>query len=285
MTVVAGPIQKTFPPQPGALQADLARAALGAPGANRSVPVTPPRDRPALSLLLPMEGTVERLLEIDQRRYASRPELSFGLESRATFRLSSATTETAELNPRTFWLRPPAEPATFSYWRRFQDWTVEDSSAIELAGCLAGKAQGYRTAPSASLPDGDGVRRTYPDADQACDWLRSLPKPERGCSTLDGLASAFHAFATLVLNHPFPDGNGRFGRALFQGVLARTLDLTCPMLPLGPFTYVRGRAVVAGWIALGVRHDWGELTRTYALVLRDVLDFHTADPNPQTGGK
>lgn len=236
--------------------------------------VRAPDAPPEISLLVPLEPTLRELLEIDRRMYAGSPTRSFGLEARVCHFLTAGSAIPPEINPRQLLIRPAPEPIIYSYWERFTDWSLDDDSVAALASCLCGRDLGYRTSTCATLPGKRGLSALYPEASIATRWLSSLPLPPQGSDVLDGLSAAFYAFASAVLHHPLVDGNGRFGRALFQGVLARTLGLSSPMLALGPLTYVNKPAISQGWTRLGAEGDWSELVDAYHAVLGGCLSYH-----------
>ncbi|KAK0351400.1 hypothetical protein LTR94_025102, partial [Friedmanniomyces endolithicus] len=180
----------------------------------------------------------------------------------------------SEPRVRSLLLRPAPEPILHSYRDRFRLWSIDDPSVIALASCLLGRPTAYRTTSCGTHVDPDGYRQVFPPPEIAVKWLdHQAPLPEGG-DILEALVAAFSVLAAVVLYHPFPDGNGRVGRALFHGALVRVLGLNCPLIPLGPFTYVRGRAVMEAWVALGMEGDWVPLIRAYEAALADVVELH-----------
>lgn len=244
------------------------------------VQVNIPTEPPPLSLVEPLISTMERLLEIDAAVYARCPEQTFGLEAKAAYILTDSGRSSLKHNPKAFWIRPAPEPPILSYWDAFKSWSLDDHSVCELASCLYGRPVAYRTAPSTSNADDKGFKRGYPPASEAALWLETMADPPRHCSVSEGLAAAFYAMATFVLYHPFADGNGRFGRALFQGTLARCVDLKTPMLPIGAFSYASGDILLQAWIQLAQTGSWKPFVAGYSDILRQILTFHLEQRSP-----
>lgn len=234
----------------------------------------PPINFPPIDIIRPLTNVLSDLLAIDRDLYSISPARCFGLEARVAYYYSEILDCSPELNPRQHLIRPAPEPVVYSYWERFKSWTFDESSVSALASCLCGRDLRYRDAVAASLPNRHGVSVLYPEPAIATRWLSFMPPPPRGTEVLEGLAAAFAALASLILHHPLTDGNGRFGRALFQGVLARTVGLSAPMLALGPLISINRPAEIRAWVALGTQGDWGGLVETYHAALKGCLSYH-----------
>lgn len=217
------------------------------------------------------------LLEIDAKVYASCPTRCFGLEARVAHFLTESEPAVRGANPRKILIRPAFEPVAFSYWDRFINWSLDDDAIAAMAGCLCGREVDYRTSTGASLPNDLGESALYPAPEIARSWRESMPMPVKGMSLLDSLSVALHALAAFVCLHPLSDGNGRVGRALFQGALARSLGLSCPMLALTPHTSLHSRAIARGLRRLGADGDWSDVVAAYHKVLEGSLEFHLQD--------
>ncbi|MNQ06735.1 Fic/DOC family protein [compost metagenome] len=241
---------------------------------GRFIPQVPPRCGPDLQLLEPLEGVLQELLEVDQRTYARSPMRCFGLEARVVHFLTEGEGPIQGVNPRKILIRPSVEPIIFSYWNRFKKWSIDDDSVLSLAGCLCGREIKYRTSIAASLPNDIWESALYPSPDIAGNWLSSLPTPREDSQILEGLSAAFHVLASFVCYHPLEDGNGRVGRALFQGALARCLGLSSPMLAVTPLVCFNAAAVIRGHRRLGAEGDWTEFVQAYHIILRDSLLYH-----------
>jgi hypothetical protein len=264
--------------------------AEGRPAAHRVAAATrtrilsPAEGPPPPALLGRGAGDLEALIALDHA-FQDRPDVVFGLEARAAFHLTAHFEDPTQPHIRTLLLRPASEPTTFSYWDRFRTWAVDDASMIELASCLLGRPTAYRTTACGTPPDPQGYSQAFPKPEVARTWLSSAPPPRERVAPDEAFSSALVWLAAAVLHHPLPDGNGRLGRALFQGALARSSGLSCPLLPLGPYTYASGREAMAAWIALGHRGDWRPLVALYEKILAEILQLHrqlalSARPHP-----
>lgn len=255
----------------GSIRIEPIDAQYGLDRSRALVALSAPLGPPPLQLLNPLCETLEELLALDRQIYSGNPSLAFGLELKAIFDLPEWTGSGP--NPRTLLMRPATEPVIFSYWDRFRSWSFEDESAISLASCLYGRSIEYRRGPAATFADKSG-RRTFPDPAIARNWLSSIQPPPAQLNAVESLSAALHAMALVILNHPFEDGNGRFGRAVFNGVLARSSGLSAPILALGPYSYINWEQILHGWIELGTTNHWSSIVNAYADVLSSSLEFN-----------
>lgn len=122
-----------------------------------------------------------------------------------------------------------------------------------------------------------GLSAVYPSATIARTWDQATPTPAAGSNVEDALHDAFLAMGSFVNHHPLNDGNGRVGRGLFQGALARAVGLSCPMLGLTPFLLFQRQDVLRGWFTLGKDGDWTLLVHAYQRAMQGCLDHHLAE--------
>lgn len=242
---------------------------------EKAFPVTIVQIGPSESVLSPLVSTLQDMLSLDRRLYRSAVSSCFGLELRVAF----ALTEDGKAdggNPRELMLRPAVEPILYSYWDRFRAWALDDESVAALAGCLCGRAVTHRKSFAATLPNSQGLSAIYPPPELARRWREIIPSPTTGAGMMQALHDAFVVMGLFVNLHPLEDGNGRVGRALFQGALARAVGLSCPMLALTPFLYSQKQDVLRGWFALGNDGDWTELVGAYGRAMRACVDYQHA---------
>lgn len=152
-------------------------------------------------------------------------------------------------------LRPPFEPIILSYWARFRSRAFNPEVATALVSALSGVALCPRNTVAVTKPTpGTEPLWVYPDPDHAAGWLdRLYALDPTGSSPLEYAAACF---AETVRSHPYTDGNGRLGRAFFHGALAQTLDLPCPIIPLGPAMYAHAPVLTASLRAATIDGDW-----------------------------
>ncbi len=86
-------------------------------------------------------------------------------------------------------------------------------------------------------------------------------------------AGAALCFQEVVRSHPFPNGNGRLGRAFFHGALALVLDLPCPFLPLGPVMYLHAPVLTTRLRAAATGKDVAGYLAAMRTVVADALDL------------
>lgn len=236
--------------------------------------VTPPKSGPSAEQLHLIKPLLEELLAIDRAHYRSDPSRAFGLEARFVHFIAGDEGASKRDGARHVLLRPAPEPILYSYWGRFARWEVDSSSILAMASCLCGRDIAFRDTRGATFPNESGVSVFYPPADSARTWLARLPRPKAGMDLLTACTTAFGCLGAFVLEHPLTDGNGRTGHALFQGILARSVGMSSPMLALGVLTAIRKTDIVRAWIQLGVDGDWTDLLGVYQNVLEDCLTLH-----------
>ena len=236
--------------------------------------VNPPKTAPSTDEVWPLLDLLEQIIEIDKRTYKSHPDQCFGLETRIAHWLTKDEASVPLENPRQVMLRPASEPIIYSYWNRFLLWDLDDGCIKDMARCLCAQDITYRQGLSATHPSRLGLSVIYPPASESNNWLSLVPQVPTETSRIDALKLAFMTMAIFVLHHPLVDGNGRVGRAIFQGVLGRTCGLSCPMLAIAPFAIANKREVIGGWMELGRSGGWARLVDAYRKIFCERIKYH-----------
>ncbi len=207
-------------------------------------------------------------------RYALDPVRTFGLEARCAYRVANRR-DSAPAPYHRFGLCPPAEPAVFSLHARFHDWALSEDAITNLASCLVGQTVTVRKGGMRTTLAMRGVTATFPEPVDIAGWReRLLSAPEL---IGDPFVLACYIYAELVLSHPLTDGNGRVGRALFQGTLVRTLGLSAPCLPLGVASYLNRAGHRLALIELGSGGRWEPFIVSMEEMVRCALSLSEED--------
>lgn len=177
----------------------------------------------------------------------------------------------ADIPLRRFAVRPAVEPILEMFSARFRQWSLDDMSMRNLTCYLVGQTVTPRSGMMRILPDRSGVASRFPAADISAGWLARLN--ENYASIPNTLSASCYAYASVVLNHPFSDGNGRLGRALFQASLWHRLTGDLPILPLGPATYIRRDLLRPALVSLGTDGDWRQFVDAMASILETALEL------------
>lgn len=177
----------------------------------------------------------------------------------------------AEPSLRGLLLRVAPEPLLLSCWSAFRELNIGEEMLRRLASALYGAPVTRLNGWAVSRPDKHGVRARYPDASNVADWCATLPAPTPNATSVRALQDAFAIMAHIVLSHPYDDGNGRLGRAMFQASLARSLGLHAPILPLGPGLHKRADRAAAPWCRLGAHGEWDDLCALYAEIIEEAV--------------
>lgn len=177
----------------------------------------------------------------------------------------------ADIPLRRFATRPAAEPILEMFSARFQQWALDDMSMRNLTCYLVGQTVTPRSGMMRILPEKSGLVSRFPSADIAAGWLARLNDDYASIQNI--LSASCYAYASAVLNHPFSDGNGRLGRALFQASLWRRLTGDLPILPFGPATYVRRDVLRQALVGLGTDGDWEPFVDAMASILETALEL------------
>jgi hypothetical protein len=226
------------------------------------------------------EAITERIRVLSDL-YTSDPVRTFGLEARCAYRVANRT-DSAPAPYYRFGLRPPAEPAVFSLYPRFHDWALNEDAITNLASCLVGQSVMVRKAGMRTTLAREGATATFPEPWEIAGWReRLLSAP--GLIT-DPFLLACYVYAELVLSHPLTDGNGRAGRALFQGALVRALRLSAPCLPLGVSSYLNRAEHRLVLIRLGSGGRWEPFIASMKAMVSCALSLSEEDNRAFAGG-
>jgi hypothetical protein len=213
-------------------------------------------------------------------RYMDHPEACFGAEARAAFRLRGQAGQRFPIDR--FMLRPPLEPVVLSYWDRFRARGFTQDAATALVSALSGAVVRPRTEGAVTRAQrGSEPTWRYPDPDHAAGWLDRLYslEPDEDAPFI----YAAGCFAEVVRSHPYPNGNGRLGRAFFHGALAEVMGLTCPFLPLGPAMYLHAETLTQSLRTATRTNAWRDYHRSVSVILREAMAV-CDDPTPHADG-
>lgn len=103
-------------------------------------------------------------------------------------------------------------------------------------------------------PNPERARYVAPPADQLPMYLDDLCA-YMNRTNIDGISQASVAHAQFELIHPFPDGNGRVGRALIQGLLRQRGVSTVVPVPVSQVVVGNADAYIGGITAFRDGHD------------------------------
>ncbi|WP_082765781.1 MULTISPECIES: Fic family protein [unclassified Phenylobacterium] len=164
-------------------------------------------------------------------------------------------------------IRPPESVLTFYFWKRLPNLLSDLLLLEEVSSCLLGHPSILRRGPCFSNPDLTGVRYEFPKACHPEIWLEEVRA--NASRTDSALLNAWMAMATLVMRHPFQDGNGRTGRAVFYSVLADSGLIGAPCLGLAVVSKIQGGALVEQYRMLGLAGSWAEFCE-FAVVITEL---------------
>lgn len=206
--------------------------------------------------------------------YPTHPS-TFGLEQKLakTFERLSATPNSARQNG-VFSRRPPCEPILTKFWSPLSRWKISDELCDALVAELLGGPATRREGQSRSLPNRDGRRTIFLDPAEAVNWTERLR--HLNTLSLNNFTFAASVFATTVLYHPYVDGNGRIGRALFQAALASRGVISVPVIPLGPASYHNAAVLVSAIRELGCNHSWASFFAVVSHLVDQTIGNHEA---------
>lgn len=167
-------------------------------------------------------------------------------------------------------LRPAVEPVLLSWWPALARGSIDIDQARAIASALTGA---YTFRPRARMRNrGDETGFVYfADVRQANHWGRYIERSGQYLS--DPIDQALYAYAATILCHPLSDGNGRLGRALALGALARIGVLTQPSLPLGPLFNCNSILVERELARLSESGAWRDFFDALRPLLRAAADL------------
>lgn len=168
---------------------------------------------------------------------------------------------------RTLLMRPAIEPIACSYWTCLKSFQLDRAVALKMASALAGKSLCYRTSEAIGRSiDGDVV---FEPIERAGGWLDRLHIARQSPSLVNSMP--MFTFATIIMAHPFSDGNGRFGRLLTHAALARCADTDCISIALGPAFYLHAKQLGQALDLLTTSGDWTAFNQAFLHMLDDAV--------------
>jgi hypothetical protein len=221
------------------------------------------------------QDLADRLIsELATSELSTNPVSTAGLELRVALTLlqndrghTEADNQFWRSKCRSLFLRPAVEPIAHAYWARFQNFSVDESSALRIASALAGHPLVYRKGPAVGRSVKGDVH--FAALETAGGWLDKLKDAARSPSLRAALPAYF--FAQTIMTHPFSDGNGRFARLMVHAGLAQSAGMTGPMIALAPAFYRRADALGAALNNLHAQGDWKGFYRVFFSTLDEAL--------------
>ncbi|MFN3877283.1 MAG: hypothetical protein ACK4MH_02765 [Brevundimonas sp.] len=230
---------------------------------------------PAVAGLMECRALPELQARITALDNSSRAFIdTFGLETRAAaISLRYRRPEHPRLVKRVF-ERSAIEPHLLSSWRHLADRPLAADKIAELAGRLCGRAVGYAASRMQTHPDPSGRMTVYAPRAQQNSWPHLIMAAESACNC--PINSALAAFCIFVVCHPLRDGNGRVGRSLIHGGLARAGLISAPVLPLAPAFLGRGPQIGEVMAAFSATGQWSIALDWAAEVLAEACELAEA---------
>lgn len=243
--------------------------------------VLPHKEDASVSDFAAIEGKAREL----SAHYETKPWESFGNEIKSALLLSAKLVPEIDLGRRKsyiydlpsldrFYLRPSLEPIVYSSWSKLREWSIDDEWVLKTAKCLLGRAAHFRSDPIIKPRMGPVAGWQYMAPEEARQW-RDAVEAVRNNANLPPVAEACAAYAAFAIYHPLKDGNGRIARALFHGVLANRLDLSAPIIPLGPAIYHYGHHFTYGFRQLALNGNWRDFFELMHLILANCCEMTT----------
>ena len=169
-----------------------------------------------------------------------------------------------------FLRRPSAEEVISRFWPELCSPRLDLEEVTMMASGLTGIPAALRSHAGSTVPDVNGQRSLFPAPELSRHFARRISEKTK---TDDPLSNAVTALAETVLSHPYPDGNGRLGRAMMYRALGTPDLVQGPLLPLGPLFYANHRRISGSMTHLGVSGDWEPLYRTIEALVSKAAAF------------
>jgi len=151
--------------------------------------------------------------------------------------------------------RPSPESILANYWPHFRQAALFSRAMDELASALLGQANKSRSGMIYGTANRHAIRACYPAPEIAAKWLNRV-NTTRGTYKNKPVALAGINYAQTVLHHPYPDGNGRMGRAMIHAALAWSGTYPAPFLPVNAVFLFYRHSVILALEALSRTGDW-----------------------------
>jgi len=200
-----------------------------------------------------------------------------GLEIRAAYYLESGQPAQTSLNDNDYWdkkcralfLRPAIEPALISYWDRVTSLDLDEVKAQKMVSAITAKEQVFRRGESTGRSIYGSVG--FESLDRAHDWLKRLKEAQRQPEFASFMP--MYTFATVIMSHPFGDGNGRLARAMTQASLGNLAGWRFPILALAPSFYRRAETLGRTLDELTIQGNWRPYIKVFVEILADAIDL------------
>jgi hypothetical protein len=151
--------------------------------------------------------------------------------------------------------RPSPEATLAIYWPHFRQAALSSRAMDELASALLGQANKSRSGMIYGTANRYAIRACYPAPEIAAKWLNRVNNTRRKYKN-QPVALAGINYAQTVLHHPYPDGNGRMGRAMIHAALAWSGTYHAPFLPVNAVFLFYRHSVILALEALSWSGDW-----------------------------
>lgn len=178
------------------------------------------------------------------------PYKCFGLDLKVNYYL-----ETNDMNvkSRKVFYRPAQEPIILGSLKRLKAFDFDKESALTFATLICGKKAELRSGDIWAT-DSEKYKILFEVYDEDFDWIDDI-KNFHGLN-YPPVIEAIITYSRIIFYHPFRDGNGRFARAAFYGVLARNGILRSPCLAIGATFDWHREELAAATLALSKTGAW-----------------------------